>query len=115
MVARERFDESHIRRVAMEVKALLETLGHPVRGVEIPTPGKHPHAGIMALLLLAMCAFGFAILLLSGVLIVNLQTALDGGRGAPDRNDESSWCDALAKRSRVSNSGRFCCLLRRPW
>jgi len=71
-----RFDEKHIRAVAAQVKALLEARGYPVRRVDLPPPGKHPHADIMGLLLLSMSAFGFAILLLSGIVVINLVTAL---------------------------------------
>lgn len=75
-VAENRFDEPHIRGVADEVKTLLESRGHLVRRTDIPTPGKHPHAEIMGLLMLALASFGFFVLLLSGVLVVNLLTAL---------------------------------------
>lgn len=76
VVAENRFDEPHIRRVAEEVKKLVEGRGHPVLQVDIPTPGKHPHAEIMGLLLLALASFGLFVLVLSGVLVVNLLTAL---------------------------------------
>ncbi len=76
LVANRRFDEEHIRSVAADVKKLVESQGHPVRRVDIPKPGKHPHADIMGLLLLAMSSFGFAILALSGILVFNLLTGL---------------------------------------
>jgi putative ABC transport system permease protein len=76
LVAEKRFDELHIRSVAAEIKAWLEGQGHPVRRMDIPKPGKHPHADIMGLLLLAMASFGLFILALSGILVVNLLTAL---------------------------------------
>jgi len=44
--------------------------------LDIPRPGKHPHADFMGLLLLAMSSFGLFILILSGILVVNLLTAL---------------------------------------
>ena len=72
----DRFDEPHIRSVADQIKALLERRGHPVQRIDIPPPGKHPHADLMGVLLLAMSAFGFALLLLSGILVVNLLAAL---------------------------------------
>jgi putative ABC transport system permease protein len=72
----DRFDEQHIRSVADNIKALLERRGHPVQRIDIPPPGKHPHADLMGVLLLAMSAFGFALLLLSGILVVNLLAAL---------------------------------------
>jgi putative ABC transport system permease protein len=71
-VAGNRFDEQHIRSVAQDVKTLVENRGHIVHDVDIPQPGKHPHADLMGVLLLAMSSFGFFVLILSGILVVNL-------------------------------------------
>lgn len=76
LVADNRFDENHIRKVAGDVKTLIESQGHEVRRVEVPRPGKHPHSDLMAILLLAMSSFGLFVLVLSGVLVVNLLTAM---------------------------------------
>jgi putative ABC transport system permease protein len=76
LVAENRFDETHIRDVAAQVKTTVENQGHPVRRIDIPRPGKHPHADIMGFLLLAMATFGFFILALSGILVVNLLMGL---------------------------------------
>ena len=76
VVAEDRFDEGHVRQVASEVGKLVEGRGHPVARVDVPPPGKHPHTDIMGLLLLSMSAFGLFALLLSGVIVVNLLTAL---------------------------------------
>jgi putative ABC transport system permease protein len=76
LVRNNRFDESHIERVAGEVKTLIESRGRQVRRVEIPRPGKHPHSDLTGILLLAMSSFGLFVLLLSGILVVNLLTAL---------------------------------------
>jgi len=76
VVAENRFNEQHIRSVADEVKTLVEAQGHTVRRVDVPKPGKHPHTDIMGLLLMAMAGFGLFALILSGVLVVNLLTAL---------------------------------------
>jgi putative ABC transport system permease protein len=76
LVATGRLDERHIRRVADDVRKLVESRGRRVLRVDLPTPGKHPHADIMGLLLLAMSGFGFCILALGGILVVNLLTAL---------------------------------------
>src|SRR5579863_2165679 len=43
--------------------------------MDVPPPGKHPHAEIMGLLLLAMAAFSLCALALSGVIVVNLLLA----------------------------------------
>lgn len=72
LVADKRLDEQHIRSVAQDVKKLLEVRGHRVGSVDVPRPGKHPHADIMGVLLLAMSSFGFFVLILSGILVVNL-------------------------------------------
>ena len=76
LVAENQLDEPHVRRVAAEVERLVESLGHPVRGLEVPRPGKHPHADLTGLLLLSLSSFGGFVLLLSGILVVNLLTAL---------------------------------------
>lgn len=76
VVAADRLDEAHVRRVAEDVKRLAEARGHAVSGVQVPAPGKHPHADIMGLLLLSMSAFGLFALLLGGVIVVNLLSAL---------------------------------------
>src|SRR6476660_383086 len=50
LVAENRFDETHIRKVADDVKALIEARGREVRRVDIPRPGKHPHSDLMGIL-----------------------------------------------------------------
>jgi putative ABC transport system permease protein len=74
-------DGIHIRDVAAEVAAIARSRGHQVRGMEIPTPGEHPHAQIMGLLFRAISGFGFCILVLSGVLVANLVTGMMGAQG----------------------------------
>ncbi len=76
LVRENRFDESHIKSVASDVKALLESRGAEVKRVDVPAPGKHPHSDLTGILLLAMSSFGIFVLLLSGILVVNLLTAL---------------------------------------
>jgi putative ABC transport system permease protein len=76
LVDGDQFNEDHIRNVVAEVKKVAEASGHPVTRVDIPTPGKHPHADIMGLLMLSLASFGFFVMLLSGVIVVNLLTAL---------------------------------------
>jgi putative ABC transport system permease protein len=71
-----KYDETQVRNVIADVQKLIESRGVQVRRVEIPEPGKHPHARVMGLLLLAMSSFGLFVLLLSGVLVMNLLTAL---------------------------------------
>jgi putative ABC transport system permease protein len=69
-----RSDEAHVRGVTANVQKLIESRGGRVRRVDIE--GKHPHSDLMKLLLLTMSSFGLFALLLSGVLVVNLLTAL---------------------------------------
>jgi putative ABC transport system permease protein len=76
LVAQNRFDENHIRRVAGDVEQLIKSRGHEVRRVDIPQPGKHPHTDLMGILLLAMSSFGLFVLVLSGILVINLLTAM---------------------------------------
>jgi len=76
LVAENRFDEKHVRTVAADFAKLVEAAGHPVRRLDVPAPGKHPHADINGLLLLSMSAFGLFILVLAGILVVNLMTAI---------------------------------------
>ena len=76
LVAENRFDVDHIRKVAADVKSLIESRGHEVWRVDVPPPGKHPHSELMGMLLLAMSSFGLFVLVLSGILVVNLLTAL---------------------------------------
>jgi putative ABC transport system permease protein len=76
LVAVNPFDQKHIQDVAAEIAKLARSRGHAVHRVDVPVPGEHPHAHIMQLLLLTMSSFGFCILTLSGILVVNLLTAL---------------------------------------
>jgi putative ABC transport system permease protein len=76
LVAQNRFDEDHIRRVAGDVEKLIESRGREVRRVDIPQPGKHPHSDLTGILLLAMSSFGLFVLVLSGILVINLLTAM---------------------------------------
>ena len=76
LVRNNRVDQQHIERVAADVKTLIESRGRHVRRVDIHSPGKHPHSDLTGILLLAMSSFGLFVLLLSGILVVNLLTAL---------------------------------------
>lgn len=76
LVSEKKFDQSHIKNVANDLKALIESRGNEVKSVDVPAPGKHPHSDLTGALLLAMSSFGIFVLLLSGILVVNLLTAL---------------------------------------
>ena len=76
LVAQNRFDEDHIRRVAGDVERLIKSRGHEVRRAPKPRPGKHPHSDLTGILLLAMSSFGLFVLGLSGIIVINLLTAM---------------------------------------
>ena len=76
LVAENRFDENHIRRVAADVEKLIKDRGRQVWRIDIPAPGKHPHSDLTGILLLAMSSFGLFVLVLSGILVINLLTAM---------------------------------------
>lgn len=76
LVAQNRFDEDHITRVAADVEKLIKSRGREVWRVEVPAPGKHPHSDLTGILLLSMSSFGLFVLVLSGILVVNLLTAM---------------------------------------
>ena len=76
LVAQNRFDETHIKRVVADVETLIKSRGHEVLRVDIPRPGKHPHSDLTGIMLLAMSSFGLFVLVLSGILVINLLTAM---------------------------------------
>ena len=76
LVREKQFDKAHIEQVAAEVRTTIESRGQLVRDVFVPAPGKHPHSDLMGMLLLAMSSFGIFVLFLSGILVVNLLTAM---------------------------------------
>jgi putative ABC transport system permease protein len=74
------FDRDLNRRVAVEVKAAVEGMGHKVIDVDVPIPGRHMHAAQMDSLLMTQGAFGVLSLLLSAFLVVNLMSAMLAGQ-----------------------------------
>ena len=76
LVAQNRFDEAHIKQVVADVESLIKSRGHEVLRVDIPRPGKHPHSDLTGIMLLAMSSFGLFVLVLSGILVINLLTAM---------------------------------------
>ncbi|MEA2337282.1 MAG: putative transport system permease protein [Thermoanaerobaculia bacterium] len=65
-------DEHHIREVANRVTA---ATGHVTR-IDVPTPGRHPHAAQMDTFLFLLGAFGALTFALSAVLVANMIHAL---------------------------------------
>jgi putative ABC transport system permease protein len=77
MIVRENgLDEWHIRTVAAGVKASLEREGAKVSRIEVPTPGRHPHADQMDTFLFLLGCFGALTFVLSAVLVANMIHAL---------------------------------------
>lgn len=75
-----RLDRDHVRRVAYNVKALVETMGHRVIDVDVPVPGRHIHAAQIDSLLFTQGGFGGLALFLSAILVVNLISAMLAGQ-----------------------------------
>ena len=73
-------DREAVRRVAWEVKSLVEASGRVVTDVDVPEPGEHIHAAQMNSLLFTQGAFGLMALLLSGFLVFNLISAMLTGQ-----------------------------------
>jgi putative ABC transport system permease protein len=77
IVVRDRsLDQAAVRRIAHDVRRLVEGTGRRVTDVDVPVPGEHIHAGQMNSLLYTQGAFGVLALLLSGFLVVNLIAAM---------------------------------------
>jgi len=76
VVSENRFDREYIRSTAVKVKQFYETNGLSVDRIEIPEPGKHPHSDQMSALLFLLQAFGLLALVLSGVLVINMISAM---------------------------------------
>jgi len=73
-------DRDAARRIAYEVKALIERDGKHVTAIDVPVPGEHAHAAQMNSLMLIQGAFGLLTLLVCSFLIVNLITAMLTGQ-----------------------------------
>ena len=69
-----------VRRIAYEAKALIEASGRRVYNVDVPEPGEHIHAAQINSLLFTQGAFGILSLVLSGLLVINLVTAMLAGQ-----------------------------------
>ncbi|HYM62579.1 MAG TPA: FtsX-like permease family protein [Thermoanaerobaculia bacterium] len=76
IVAGNQLDETHIREVVGRLKNSLESQGHKVAFVDVPPPGRHPHADQMDTFLFLLGAFGALTLVLSAVLVANMIHAL---------------------------------------
>ena len=73
-------DREAVRRVANEAGALIESTGRRVSDIDVPVPGRHIHAGQIDSLLFTQGAFGLLALLMCGLLVVNLISAMLTGQ-----------------------------------
>jgi putative ABC transport system permease protein len=73
--AQDQHNPDHVRKVALDLKRRLQAQGFHIGDIDVPA-GKHPHADLMAGLLVAISSFGFFLLVLSGVLALNFIAAL---------------------------------------
>ncbi|MDP3178478.1 MAG: FtsX-like permease family protein, partial [Spirochaetaceae bacterium] len=71
-----KLDEASIRAAAAGLTAKLRDAGIEVAHVEVPKPGQHPHATQMMTLLYLLETFGLLALVLSGVLVATMISAL---------------------------------------
>lgn len=76
MVTGDRLDEKHIREVATRVSKTIGTQARSVTRIDVPTPGRHPHAAQMDTFLFLLGAFGALTFALSAVLVANMIHAL---------------------------------------
>jgi putative ABC transport system permease protein len=67
-----RFDLKAMKVMADEVKSLLTENGYAVTRMDVPLPGKHPHADQLSSLLFLLQAFTVISLLAASLIIINL-------------------------------------------
>lgn len=76
LVSENTMNKQHIKDCVYNLKDFLEANNVKVVHIEIPTPGRHPHYTQMAALLFLMEIFGLLALVLSGVLVANIISAI---------------------------------------
>ncbi len=69
-------DEASIRKTVDELKEWLEENGQSVTRIEIPEPGKHPHADLIAAFLSMIGISGLLTLVMSSILVTNMFSAM---------------------------------------
>jgi putative ABC transport system permease protein len=72
--------QEEVRKIAWEVKAVVEGTGRRVNDVDVPVPGEHIHAAQMDSLLMTQGAFGLLALVVCAFLVVNLVAAMLAGQ-----------------------------------
>ena len=75
-VAEKPLDKVHIRGTVKTVTDYMEQQGYPVRRIEVPEPGHHPHQTQLKSLLFLLEAFGGLSFILSTVLLITLIGAI---------------------------------------
>jgi putative ABC transport system permease protein len=76
LVAGDQSDKPAIIRTANELKAWLVENGRIVSRMDIPEPGKHVHADLMAAFISMIGAMGLLALAMSGILVTNMISAM---------------------------------------
>lgn len=75
VVSENKNNREEISETALIIKKEIERSGRKVKSMEIPKPGKHPHAGQMDSLIFLIQMLGVLCLILSTILTVNLISA----------------------------------------
>lgn len=70
--AEDRLDLKKMQAMAGDVRRLLASAGYTVSRVDVPPPGKHPHADQLSSLLFLLQAFSVIALLAAGLIVLNL-------------------------------------------
>lgn len=68
----DRFDRAKMKNLSQDISAFLNENGYQVSRVDVPVPGKHPHAGQLSSLLFLLQAFALISLLAACLIIINL-------------------------------------------
>lgn len=68
----DRFDRVKIKNLSQDISAILNENRYPVSRVDVPVPGKHPHADQLSSLLFLLQAFALIALLAACLIIINL-------------------------------------------
>lgn len=76
VVTKDPMVQKHIREITSGVAQWLQMNGLPVQRIDIPKPGKHPHARQMETLLFLLQAFGLLTFILSAIIVANMISAL---------------------------------------
>lgn len=76
LVAKDEFNKSAVIQQTNELRDWLTTKGITVTGIEIPEPGKHIHADLMAAFITMLGAMGVLSFIMSSILVTNIINTL---------------------------------------